>query len=192
MNSFSPNYDLISLRIMEPPLEACSCSNYLKPRVIVFNRPLNNWALFPIAGSFIGLYRVLTGIADLAAGLFRLSLARGMLGLKNITFGAIQIVPTALAVGLLIGTLPVLGIASSLFLASLAELVSIVALNILLLPLIQRLAINTERMNSFAPVSIFYDNECAVESSQEYLSSNEDNWLKELDVYGIKLNKIFV
>ncbi|CDR33954.1 hypothetical protein [Criblamydia sequanensis] len=192
MNSFSPNYDLISLRIMDPPLDVCSCSNDPKPRVIVFSRPLNNWAHLPIAGSFIGLYRVLAGIADLAAGLFKLSLARGMLGLKNITFGAIQIIPTALAIGLLIGTLSVLGIASSLFLASLAHLVSLVALNILLLPLIQRLTINTDKMASSAEVSVFYDNECAIKGSKEYLSANEDHWLEELDTRGIKLHKIFV
>lgn len=192
MNSFSPNYDLISLRIMDFPLDACSCSNYPKPRVIVFTRPLNNLALLPIAGSFIGLYRVLSGIADLAAGLFKLSFARGMLGLKNIAYGVIQIIPTALSIGLLIGTLPVLGIASSIFLTSLAHLVSLVALNILLLPLIQRLTINTDKMASDAPVSLFYDNECAIRSSKEYLSANEDKWLEELDTAGIKLHKIFV
>lgn len=192
MSSFSPNYDLISLRIMETPLDTCTCSNYPKPRVIVFSRPLNNWAHLPLAGSFIGLYRVLTGIADLASSLFKLSLARGIVGLKNITFGAIQIIPTALAVGLLIGTLPVLGIASSIFLASLAHLISLVALNILLLPLIQRLSIHTDKMVSSAPVSVFYDNECAITGSKEYLSANEDNWVEELNTKGTKLHKIFV
>lgn len=182
MITFSPNYDFITLVVKERKSD--STREWFVDNTSTRLRSLNMSAGIPIIGGFIGIYRVVTGIADVVSGIINNSFYQTVIGVKNIFYGFLQTISAC--VGL------ICGVATMSFIVLVVTTLLSNCVVILIINICSSVFLG-KRNETTAPVSVYHDNICAFElrPRNSFLFYTEDKWFSEVEKYGTRTDYPF-
>lgn len=194
MNTFSPNYYRITLRVMESKHD--SQRKWLEPKVASFYRPEDQLAFLPGIGLLIGGYKVITGSADVLAGILQGSGERVLIGIKNIFIGSTQAIPTGIIgyLDLIPGKKHTPWNAITVTVIGLTYTLSLTVMHITCLSINYLFFENESYFNkNKAPVAIFHGNLCAYELyPTQHCYYNAEQWLEEVYKHGSKIKYLSI
>lgn len=189
MNRLSPNYDTITVTVMEE--ESDSMRSWLEPKTASSYRPLTQMGLIPVVGCGVSFYRIIAGIVDVVSNVFKThepnTLNQRHVGVKNILRGILEIAPTAAYFCQRFSylTLPVTPL--------LSQPVLFVAM--ILIPHITAFIFSgsSKGGKTDAPVSLSYDGVCVIELRPTTRNwYDESGWKSQLYKYGTRVRGDFV